>query len=154
VSVAITISAESPLTEDGRRLIEGSEAALREVYAPDECFTFTAEELDRPEVDFLVARKDGEPVGCVAMVTSCNDYAEVKRLFVPVSARGLGIAKALMDHLEDMAKASGIDVMRLETGPKLAAAIALYSARGYVECGRFGGYEDHPASLFMEKRLG
>lgn len=150
---ALSISVESPLSEDGRRLIEGSEAALREVYTADECFTFTAEELDRPEVDFLVARKDGVPVGCVAMV-HCSDYAEVKRLYVPQSARGLGVAKALMDHLEDMARSAGLRLMRLETGPKLAAAMALYAARGYVECGRFGDYDDHPASLFMEKRLG
>ena len=150
---AVSISAEGPLTEDSRRLIEGSETALREVYSADECFTFTAEELDRPEVDFLVARKDGKAVGCVAMVRH-SDYAEVKRLYVPHSARGLGVGKALMDHLEDKAKAAGLRVMRLETGPKLAAAMALYAARGYVECDRFGDYEDHPASLFMEKRLG
>ncbi len=150
---ALAISTENPLTDDGRRLIEGSEAALREVYTADECFTFTAEELDRPEVDFLVARKDGVATGCVAMVRY-SDYAEVKRLYVPNSARGLGVAKALMDHLEEMAKAAGLSVMRLETGPKLAAAMALYAARGYVECDRFGDYQDHPASLFMEKRLG
>jgi putative acetyltransferase len=150
---ALSISTESPLTEDSRRLIEGSEAALREVYDEDECFTFTAEELDRPEVDFLVARNDGTPVGCVAMVT-CGDYAEVKRLFVPDSARGLGVAKALMDVLESRALAKGITLVRLETGPKLTAAVALYAARGYAECDRFGEYYAHPASLFMEKRLG
>lgn len=150
---ALSISSESPLSEDGRGLIAGSEAALREVYSADECFTFTAEELDRPEVDFLVARKDGVAVGCVAMVRY-RDYAEVKRLYVPHSARGLGVAKTLMDHLEDKAKTAGVRTVRLETGPKLAAAMALYAARGYVECDRFGDYEDHPASLFMEKRLG
>ncbi len=150
---ALSISSESPLTEDSRRLIEGSEAALREVYSGDECFTFTAEELDRPEVDFLVTRKDNVAVGCVAMVRY-SDYAEVKRLYVPHSARGLGVGKALMDHLENKAKTAGVRLVRLETGPKLAAAMALYAARGYVECDRFGDYEDHPASLFMEKRLG
>lgn len=149
----LAISPESPLTLDGRRLIDGSEAALREVYTADECFTFTAEELDRPEVDFLVARKDGAAVGCVAMVR-CDGYAEVKRLYVPQTARGLGIAKALMDKLEARARAAGLTRLRLETGPKLAAAVALYAARGYAECDRFGDYEDHPASRFMEKRLG
>ena len=150
---ALSISSESPLTEDSRRLIAGSEAALREVYTEDECFTFTADELDQPEVDFLVARKDGVAVGCVAMVRY-SDYAEVKRLYVPHSARGLGVANALMDHLEDRAKAAGVHLIRLETGPKLSAAMALYTARGYLECDRFGEYDDHPASLFMEKRLG
>jgi len=149
---ALVIATENPLTDDGRRLIEGSEAALRAVYTPDECFTFTAEELDRPEVAFLVARRDAKAFGCVALVT-CDGYAEVKRLYVPDSARGLGIARALMDDLETRARAAGLPLVRLETGPKLAAAVALYAARGYTERGPFGDYADHPASLFMEKRL-
>ncbi len=148
----ISISAENPLSEDGRRLIDGSEVALREVYSENECFTFTAEELDRPNITFLVARKGDTAVGCVALV-ACEGYAEVKRLYVPDEARGLGIGKALMDDLESRARAHGITLIRLETGPKLAAAFALYTVRGYTECPRFGSYQDHPASLFMEKRL-
>ena len=146
------ISAESPLSEDGLRLIEGSEAALRAVYREDECFTFAAEELDQPAATFLVSRVDGTAVGCVAMVLN-EGYTEVKRLYVTDAARGLGIAKALMDSLERRTIALGFRTVRLETGPKLVAAVALYRACGYVECARFGDYEDHPASLFMEKRL-
>ncbi len=148
----LTLDTESPLASEGRWLIEGSEAALREVYTEDECFSFTADELDKPNVDFFVARTGTDPVGCVALVRYA-DYAEVKRLYVDSSARGLGVAKALMDHLEAGAKAAGITDLRLETGPKLAAAVALYTARGYGECGRFGDYQDHPASLFMAKDL-
>lgn len=148
----LTLGIETPLSADAARLIEGSEAALREVYSEDECFTFTAAELDRPNIDFVVARNGGAPVGCVALVRY-GSYAEVKRLYVDASARGLGVAKALMDHLEAGALAAGITDLRLETGPKLVAAVALYAARGYVECGRFGDYEDHPASLFMAKDL-
>ena len=153
MTAGITIASESPLTPDARQLIAGSEAALREVYTAEECFTFTADELDRPEVAFLVARREGQPVGCVALV-HCDGYAEVKRLYVTDTVRGLGVAKALMDALESRAAAAGLTLLRLETGPRLAAAVALYAARGYAECPRFGDYEDHPASLFMEKRLG
>lgn len=148
----LTLTVESPLSAEADVLIAGSEAALREVYSEDECFTFTAAELDKPNVDFIVARHGARPVGCVALVRYA-DYAEVKRLYVDGSARGLGVAKALMDHLEAGAVAAGITDLRLETGPKLAAAVALYKARGYVECGQFGDYEDHPASLFMAKDL-
>lgn len=148
----LTLDIESPLSADAARLIGGSEAALREVYTEDECFTFTADQLDKPNIDFVVARHSGNPVGCVALVRY-DTYAEVKRLYVDGSARGLGVAKALMDYLESAALAAGITDLRLETGPKLAAAVALYAARGYTECGRFGEYEDHPASLFMAKDL-
>lgn len=148
----LTIAAESPLTPDGRMLIDGSEQALRSVYTADECFTFTAEELDSPEITFLVARQDGTPLGCVALV-NCGDYGEVKRLFVTPQARGTGAARALMAALETHAADMHLPEVLLETGDKLKAAVGLYTSLGYAVRGRFGDYQDHPASLFMGKRL-
>jgi putative acetyltransferase len=148
----ITVTQESPVTEDGHKLINGSEAALRAVYTADECFTFTADELLDDKVAFFVARKNGTAMGCVALVNEAA-YGEIKRLYVPDHARGLGIAKILMAHLEGRAKAQGLPLMRLETGDKLAAAVALYKSLGYSICGKFGPYEDDPVSLFMEKAL-
>lgn len=148
----ISISIESPLTDDADWLISGSEAALRAVYTEDECFTFTASELDANNIDFFVARAGGKPVGCVALVR-LDKYAEVKRLYVPEASRGLGLAVKLMAALETHVLASGIKMVRLETGDKLSAAVSLYKRLGYNVCSRFGEYEDHPASLFMEKEL-
>ncbi len=148
----LTITQESPLTKEGRALIEGSEDALRAVYTVDECFTFTAEELDTPNIQFFVARKEGKPLGCVALC-ACGEYAEIKRLFVTPSARGSGAARQLMHHVETQALVAGYKIVRLETGPKLAAGVALYKNLGYRERGPFGGYPSHAASLFMEKSL-
>ena len=146
------IAIESPITGDGRALINGSEDALRAVYSEDECFTFTAEELVADNITFYVARKEGVALGCVAMVKE-DGYAEVKRLFVTPEARGLNLARALMARLEKDAKDAGISSVKLETGEKLEAAVGLYKDLGYVVCERFGEYEDHPASLFMDKDL-
>lgn len=148
----ITVTQESPVTEDGHKLINGSEAALRAVYTADECFTFTADELLGNKVSFFVARKNSIAMGCVALVNEAA-YGEVKRLYVPDHARGLGIAKTLMAHLEEQAKAQGLRSVKLETGDKLAAAFILYKSLGYSICGKFGPYEDDPVSLFMEKAL-
>lgn len=148
----LTIAAESPLTADGRTLIEGSQAALLEVFSPAEIFSFSAEELATPEVTFLVARDEGWAAGCVAMV-DCGAYAEVKRLFVPGTARGKGVARALMEALESRARADGKARIMLETGERLGPAVALYRALGYGVCGPFGDYPEHPASLFMDKAL-
>lgn len=150
--MTLTIRAESPLTPDAHHLIEGSEEALRAVYTPDECFTFTAKELDDPAITFLVARQNDQAIGCVALV-DYNTYGEVKRLFVTPHARGTGAAQALMDQLETLCRQAGHMQVMLETGEKLAAAVALYRARGYLERGPFGDYPDHPASLFMAKSL-
>ncbi|MGH1354696.1 MAG: GNAT family N-acetyltransferase [Thalassovita sp.] len=150
--MTLTIQPESPLTPEAHHLIQGSEAALRAVYTADECFTFTAAELDDPAIRFLVARHDGRAVGCVALV-DFDDYGEVKRLFVSPNARGTGAARALMAELERSAHEKRHTQVMLETGEKLAAAVALYRSLGYVERGPFGDYADHPASLFMAKPL-
>jgi len=147
------IAVESPLTQDAATLIEGSEAALREVYTPDECFTFTAAELASDDIIFLVARDDTDaPLGCVALC-DYETYGEVKRLYVPPAGRGQGTARALMDELEERARLLGHAQVKLETGDKLAAAVKLYTSLGYTPCGPFGDYEEHPASLFMTKPL-
>ena len=148
----VTIAIESPLSADAALLIDGSEAALRIHYSNDECFTFTAAQLDRPEINFFMARADGRPMGCVALC-NCGDYGEVKRLFTVPHARGLGVARALMAALEAHAISARHSRIRLETGAKLTAAVALYRALGYVTRGPFGDYAAHPASLFMEKVL-
>lgn len=160
----LTIAEESPLSPEGSALVAESQAALEQVYPPEEIFSFDAAELARPGVAFLVARRPdgaggatgapgaGRALGCVALV-DCGGYAEVKRLYVRPGGRGRGVAKALMGALEARAAAAGLPLVRLETGDRLEAAVGLYRALGYRPRGPFGPYSPHPASLFLEKRL-
>lgn len=151
MTVAIAIA--SPTAPDSRALIAASQAALLAVFGPDEIFTLSAEELAAtPGMTFYVATADGAALGCVARL-DCGEYAEVKRLFVADAGRGRGIACALMARLEADARAAGMSLVRLETGPQLGAATTLYRALGYAERGPFGAYAAHPSSLFMEKEL-
>ena len=150
--MTLSIAVESPLTADGRDLVEGSQRAMQDVFPPEDIFTFSPDELAGPDVTFLVAREGGSPLGCVAMV-SRGSYAEVKRLFIPEAGRGRGLARALMADLEVRARGAGMAAIRLETGEALAPAVRLYEALGYRRCERFGDYDDNPASLFMEKPL-
>ncbi|MEM9852170.1 MAG: GNAT family N-acetyltransferase, partial [Pseudomonadota bacterium] len=78
---------------------------------------------------------------------------EIKRLFVDPMARGRGAARALMAALETHARAADLACVRLETGDRLEAAVALYKRLGYSIREAFGDYENIPASLFMEKHL-
>ncbi len=150
--MSVTITRETPLSPEARILIKGSEQALRAVYRAEECFSFTAEELDQPSISFLVARQNGVAIGCVALV-DCETYGEIKRLFVSPDWRGAGAARALMSEIENLARESGLTSLKLETGEKLSSAVALYRAIGYIQRGPFGDYAAHPASLFMEKEL-
>ncbi len=58
-----------------------------------------------------------------------------------------------MEHLEDHLRRSGIDLVRLEAGPKQPEALRFYRKLGYTERGPFGTYSADPLSVFMEKTL-
>jgi protein-tyrosine phosphatase len=77
--------------------------------------------------------------------------AEIKRMFFAPEARGKGLARKLLTHLEDAAIAFGSDVAKLDTRSCLTEARALYVSHGYVETTR---YNDNPfAQHFYEKPL-
>lgn len=57
-----------------------------------------------------------------------------------------------MAHLEDYVKSAGVDVIRLEAGPRQPEALKLYRKPGYTERGPFGRYVPDPLSVFMEKK--
>ena len=105
----------------------------------------------------LVARADdGVALGCGALRALAADAAEVKRMYVAPSARGRGIAAALLAELEDAARRRGWTTLRLETGPRQPEAISLYSGAGYRPIQAFGAYVDAPDavdSLFFERHL-
>ena len=105
----------------------------------------------------LVARDDdGAALGCGALRALGGGIAEVKRMYVAPSARGGGVAKAVLAGLEDAARDRGWTTLRLETGPRQPEAIGLYSRAGYRPIGAFGGYVGAPEaedSLFFERIL-
>jgi DNA-binding MarR family transcriptional regulator len=100
---------------------------------------------------FLLATVRGEPVGCGGLRLDGSDAAEVKRMWVAESARGLGIGRRLLVELERHAAAEGARTVRLETNGALTEAIGLYRSAGYREVDAFN---DEPyAHHWFEKHL-
>lgn len=110
-----------------------------------------AEDMIRPRGVFLVAMSDGLPLGCVGLKGGGDGVAEVKRLWVAPSARGLGLAKRLMSAVEEIARAQSVEVLRLDTNSALPEAQRLYRGTGWKEIGRFN--DDPYPDTFFEKRL-
>ena len=110
-----------------------------------------AEDMIRPRGAFLVAMSDGLPIGCVGLKGSGGDVAEIKRLWVAPSARGLGLAKRLMTAAEDIARELSVKVLRLDTNSALPEATQLYRGTGWNEIDRFN--DDPYPDTFFEKRL-
>ena len=108
-------------------------------------------EMIPPAGLFLVATRYGEPVGCGALKFHPDAPAEVKRMWVAPSARGLGLGRRLLAELEARAAAHGVRVLRLETNRTLGEAIGLYRSAGYREVAAFN---DEPyAHHWFEKDL-
>ncbi len=149
---ALSIQVEAPDGLDATALITDSQAALLEHLPEDEIFSLEADALTAPNVTFFVARIDGEPVGCVALVDA-TVYGEVKRLFVRRDGRGLGIGYELMEEVEAYCLDIGLLEIKLETSPVLTEAVRLYTAMGYAVAEPFGNYPPASSSLFMAKNL-
>jgi GNAT superfamily N-acetyltransferase len=110
--------------------------------------------FDDPDGCFLVARLDGEPAGC-AGICRCEgeQTAELRRMYVAPGARRIGIARALMNELEQTARELGYATLRLETGPEQPEAVHLYETGGFAVIPNFGPYSGQRRSICMEKPL-
>jgi len=113
--------------------------------------TATAGAMRPPHGVFIVAWLEDEPCGCGALLFEDGNVAEIKRMWVASQARGRGVARRLLEHLEQEARRHGIKRLRLDTNRALTEAHKLYSSSGYAETGRFN---DNPyAHKWFEKML-
>lgn len=91
---------------------------------------------------------------CVLLFRQGTAVARLYSMAVDSAARGSGVARALMQAIEDDAQEHGSLFLRLEVRPDNLAAIALYKNLGYEPFGRhFGYYEDKSDALRFEKSL-
>ena len=109
------------------------------------------EELRPPAGLLLVASLRADPIGCGALKFHDNEPADIKRMWVAESARGLGIGRRLLSELEHHAADHGAGAVRLETNKTLTEAISLYGSADYIEVAPFN---DEPyAHHWFEKQL-
>jgi GNAT superfamily N-acetyltransferase len=121
-------------------------------FDPGKSILASLDEFAPPRGAFLVVRRDGEPVGCGGLTPLTADAAYLKRMWIAPEARGLGLARKLLDALEEKARTIGYRVVKLETNRALAEAQQLYRTSGYVEVAPFN--DEFYAHHWFEKRLG
>jgi GNAT superfamily N-acetyltransferase len=78
---------------------------------------------------------------------------EIKRMYVVPSARGLGIAKLILQELEVWGKEEGFIHAKLETGVHQPEAIAVYTRAEYHQIPNYPPYTDIAESICMAKKL-
>ena len=101
----------------------------------------------------VVARLDGQPVGCGALRQIDARTVEVKRMYVVPLARRQGIARRVLAELERAAAGFGYERVILETGTFQPEALALYPAAGYRRTAAYGRYVGNPEAHCFEKDL-
>ncbi len=110
-------------------------------------------EFAPPGGGFLLAELAGVPVGCGGFRTVDDGVAELKRMYVAVPARGQGVARRLLQALEEAAAAAGCDRVILETGTQQPEAIGLYTSSGYRPVPGFGIHRCHDHSRHFGKSV-
>ncbi|MEV5944763.1 helix-turn-helix domain-containing GNAT family N-acetyltransferase [Streptomyces sp. NPDC051994] len=154
-AATVTLDAVAPDSPDAQHCLLAYFTELQESFDtgfdPARSLLPDASELRPPRGLFLVARVDGEPVGCAGLKLPPGAPAEIKRMWVAPQARGLGLGRRFLTELEARAAQHGRDVLRLDTNKALGAAIGLYHSFGFQEVPAFN---DEPyAHHWFEKRI-
>jgi GNAT superfamily N-acetyltransferase len=74
-------------------------------------------------------------------------------MYVLPEWRGHGVAHAILDEIERLARAADYSLARLETGLRQPRAINLYETCGYHRIESYGRYRGDPLSVCFEKEL-
>ena len=111
--------------------------------------------LQHPDVTVWTARIDGTLAGMVGLRRLDAERAEIKSMRVDDRFRGTGVGRALLRHITDDARTSGLRSLWLETGTsaEFAPAQQLYASEGFTICGPFDAYVEDPHSTFMTRTL-
>jgi GNAT superfamily N-acetyltransferase len=133
------------------RYAEELDARFAGGFDPAISISANPEELTPPAGYCVVARLRGVAIGCGALKLHGTAPAELKRMWVDPTFRGLGVGRRLLERLEALARDNAVTVLHLETNHALAEAIELYRSTGFVEVAPFN---DEPyAHHWFEKSL-
>lgn len=142
--------------------------------APENCHRLEVQDLDAPDITVWQARDTtaqhgrsgddlgegsgddlGGLLGMIALRPFSPHEGEIKSMHTVAEARGKGVARALLDALEEHAAATKLTALYLETGthPAFDAARRFYAARGYAPCAPFAAYTASDENVFMSKNL-
>ena len=137
-------------------------AALNTAWLTEGGFAIEAKDrkaIDDPQAAFLdgggrifIAERDGQAIGCCALMAMDDGGFEVAKMTVSPAARGLGLGRRLLETCEAAARAAGAPRLYLETSSTLKPAGALYRSFGFIDLPpRLSPYAR--ADVWMEKRL-
>ena len=133
--VTLAAAHEGRLLDDARRLMEEYAESLPFDLGFQDFETEVATlpgSYAPPAGRLLVARRENDSVGCIALRPLAADVAELKRLWVRPEARGAGAGRLLVGEALQQARSAGYARVRLDTAPGMESAQALYRSFGFI----------------------
>ena len=109
--------------------------------------------LRRRDADLVVADAGGHPVG-YAVAWSVAEQCELGNVAVTADWRGLGIGRALVLEILQLAASRGVREVFLEVRPSNPVAQRLYASLGFRLVGRRKNYYFEPVEDALVMRLG
>lgn len=103
--------------------------------------------------DVIVVYRNGQPIACGGFKMYDEEHAELKRIFVDSSAKGMGLGAEIIRRLEARAKIKGYKWCMLETSEPLEAACHVYKKAGYKIIPNYGSYINMEDSICMERKI-
>ncbi|MFT5796560.1 MAG: putative acetyltransferase [Candidatus Azotimanducaceae bacterium] len=147
----IIVKPEPADQPDVEALMRLSDKVAAELYPYDARPSFDFIALASSGMVMFVARTtNGTAAGCCALILNAKNIGEIKRMIVHPSFRKLGVGKALVSSLFDVAHARGITLLLLEVGIRNVAAQYMYQNAGFRERGPFANHNASTSSRFME----
>lgn len=146
-----------PTSPDARTVRTLYDAFIREADGPlgidleAEIAAGPPPDLTPPHGILLLVRADEEPAGLGGVRQLDTTVAEIKSMYLGPEHRGKGLARKLLNELEEIARRHGCEAARLDTSDYLTDAIALYRAAGYREVADYNG--NPKASMWFERSL-
>jgi GNAT superfamily N-acetyltransferase len=138
--------------KDFHALVKELDAELRFRDGDEHAYYAQFNKIDK--IKYVVMAYDlDEAVGCGAIKEYSPDTMEVKRMYVPVNKRGLGIASKILQELEVWVKELHYQKCILETGVKQPEAIRLYEKNNYKMIPNYGQYINMENSVCFEKEI-
>ena len=101
--MSLAIHPVSPRDPRAIALLTESHALMNALFPPEENHFLDIDALCCESITLFGAEECGELLGCAALARR-DGYGEVKSMFVAPEARGIGVARRLLDRLERTAR--------------------------------------------------
>lgn len=132
---------------------------ITEIFYPADAYAALMQNLPqkhaRPQGEMLLAKLDGQSVGCAMMHALNSEDVEIKRVFVQSQARGTGAGEKLSQALIDQARSDGAKRVLLDTNTNFTGARRLYEKLGFQQRGPYSDIPEAalPLLVFYELSL-